>query len=322
MPLLRDSDPRFRWLGWRVGAFVLIGLGMALALLVVLGLRQGYFVPKTQLHFVAEHGAGLTPGMQVRLSGFKVGVVDAVSLNEQAKVDVDLLVEARYIKWIKPDSMAILQQDGLIGDHYIEIAGGSPNQAPIKEGGRLTFAPALGLSEIALDLRQRIVPVIDSVQTTLDIVNDPNGDLRQTLANVRGLTAELRETRASVDQLIVNLNALSSRDLPAVAQTGQQALARVDAIAAELQGRMPTMLDRIDGTLQHASRAASEAEAMMVTTRRAVDAAAPRLPSILRNGDAVLQTSRDALDGASQSWPLKNWLPPADTSAPVPPSRP
>ncbi|AOX99489.1 MlaD family protein [Jeongeupia sp. USM3] len=322
MLLLRDNDPRFRRLGLRVSAFVLIGVGIALTLLVLLGLRQGYFVPKTRLHFVAEHGAGLIPGMQVRLSGFKIGVVDAVALNDQAKVDVDLLVEERYIKWIKPDSTAILQQDGLIGDHYIEVAGGSPNQAPIKEGGKLAFAPALGLSEIALDLRQRVVPIIDSVQTTLDTVNDPNGDLRQTLANVRGLTAELRQTRASVDELIVNLNKLSAHDLPAVAQTGQQALARVDTLAAELQTRMPTMLDKLDGTLSHASRAASEAEAMMATTRRAVDTAAPRLPAILRNSDAVLQTSRDALDGASQSWPLKQWLPPADTAAPLPPSRP
>ncbi|BCL75173.1 mce related protein [Jeongeupia sp. HS-3] len=322
MQLLKDGDARFRWLGLRVGAFVLVGAGVALTLLVLLGLRQGYFVPKAQLHFVAEHGAGLTPGMQVRLSGFKIGVVDAVSLNDQAKVDVDLLVEARYTKWIKPDSMAILQQDGLIGDHYIEIAGGSPNQAPVKDGAKLAFAPALGLSEIALDLRQRVVPIIDSMQTTLDVVNDPDGDLRQTLANVRGLTGELRQTRASVDQLLVNLNALSQRDLPAVTQRGEQALARVDAIAAELQGRLPGMLTKLDGTLLHASRAASEAEAMMTTTRRAVDAAAPRLPSLLRNGDAVLQTSRDALDGASQSWPLNQWLPPADLLAPVPPSRP
>ncbi|KAF0814384.1 hypothetical protein IGB42_01285 [Andreprevotia sp. IGB-42] len=321
MKYLKDSDPRFRMLGWRAGSFAMLALGLMVLLIVVLGIRQGYFVAKTRLNFVAENGAGLLPGMQVRLSGFKIGVVDTVSLNEAAKVDVDMLVETRYMKWVKPDSQAILQQDGFLGDHFIEIVGGSPTLAPAEDGSKLNFAPALGLADIALDLRQRIIPIIDSAQTTLDYVNDPRGEIRQTLVNLKELSGEVRQTRAALDQLLGKVDHVVGSELPRTLQDAQKTLQRADQTLADVQVRLPSVLDQVDQTLGHANDAASEAAALMGTARRAMDEAAPRLPSLIRNGDSVVRTGRELLDGAAQSWPLKNWMTPPSASAPLPDSR-
>ncbi len=82
---LRDTDARFQWLGWRVAMFIALGLVCFGLLLGLLALKQGYFVSRTRLSFVAESGNGMNNGMQVRLSGFKIGVVDQVTLNDQAK---------------------------------------------------------------------------------------------------------------------------------------------------------------------------------------------------------------------------------------------
>ncbi|WP_035055321.1 MlaD family protein [Andreprevotia chitinilytica] len=321
MNYLNDSDPRFRLLGLRVGSFGGLALLLVCVLIAVLGLRQGYFVPKTRLHFIAENGAGLIPGMQVRLSGFKVGVVDKVSLNEQAKVDVDLLVESRYMKWVKPDSQASLLQDGLLGDHFIEIVGGSPNLNQLSEGGKLAFAPALGFADIALDLRQRVIPIIESAQTTLDYVNDPKADIRQTLANFKALSSEMRQTRASVEQLLGKLDKVAGEDVPATLQSTRQVLDRTDRTIAEVESRLPGALDQLNQTLINANHVASEAAALVNTGRRVVDEAAPHLPGMIRNGDSILRTTREALDGASRSWPLKNWVVTPTASAPLPDSR-
>ncbi|SMC24740.1 phospholipid/cholesterol/gamma-HCH transport system substrate-binding protein [Andreprevotia lacus DSM 23236] len=321
MKYLKDSDPRFRMLGWRAGSFALLALGLMLALVVALGLRQGYFVQKTRLNFVAENGAGLLPGMQVRLSGFKIGVVDTVALGESAKVDVELLVETRYMKWVKADSQAILQQDGFLGDHFIEIVGGSPKLPPAQDGAKLNFAPALGLADIALDLRQRIIPIIDSTQTTLEYINDPKGDVRQMLGNLKELSAEVRQTRAAVDALLAKADRVADKQVPATLEAAQRTLERADRTLADVQGRLPGVFDQLDRTMGHAAQAASEAAAVMGATRHIVDEAAPRVPGILRNGDATLRTTRELLDGASQSWPLKNWMQPPAASAPMPDSR-
>ncbi|GAB7126797.1 MlaD family protein [Silvimonas sp. JCM 19000] len=318
---LRDTDARFQWLGWRVAMFIALGLVCFGLLLGLLALKQGYFVSRTRLSFVAESGNGMNNGMQVRLSGFKIGVVDQVTLNDQAKVDVEMLIDDKYLKWVKPDSVALLQQDGLLGDHYIEVAGGTPGAAPIKEGGKLVFAPAMGLPEIAADLRQRTIPIIDSVHETLDYVNDPKGDIRGTLANVQAFSAELRETRKTLDQVLVNLEHVSKTELPATlvastdaARQAQAVLNKADQVASEVAAHAPEIV-------AHANTAASEVAHITTTTRQAVDQAAPRLPGLVRNADALVQTGSELANGASHSWPFNKWISAPDASAPMPDSR-
>ncbi len=323
MPIkyLKDTDARFQWLGWRVGVFIAAGFLCFVALVVLLAIRQGYFTPKTRLSFVAESGNSMSTGMQVRFSGFKIGVVDRVALNDQAKVDVELLVENRYLKWVKPDSVALLQQDGFLGDHYIEIAGGTATAAPIQEGGKLVFAPAMGLSEIAADLRQRTIPVIDSIHDTLDYLNDPKGDVRGTVANLNQFSAELRETRKTLDQVLQHLDQVAAKDLPATLDQAAQAARRADQVLAQADRAASDVAARLPGILDNANRTASEAAALATTARKAVDGVAPQLPSIVRNAGDLVQSGDDLVNGAQRSWPFRNWVSAPDASAPVPESR-
>lgn len=299
LKLLKETDPRFQWLGWRVvmfGASILLTLS---ALAVVIAFKQGLFVSKTRVHFLAEHGEGLLPGMQVRFSGFRIGVVDKVELDEQAKVQVDLLVESRYMKWIKPDSTAQLLQEGLMGDYYIEMVGGSPASPSLKPGGRVSYTPVQSLADIAHDLHDRTLPILASFQSTMNYVNDPNGDVRQTAANVRQLTADLQQTRTRVDIL----------------------LARIDNTVATVNARLPQTLERASSGLASMESAAKDASAVASVVRGAVEESAPHLPSIVRNSDDLVRDSRETLQGMRQSWPLNKMLPTQSLDAPPPESR-
>ena len=318
---LRDTDARFQWLGWRVAMFIAIGLVCFALLLSLLALKQGYFAAKTRLSFVAESGNGMNNGMQVRLSGFKIGVVDQVTLNDQAKVDVEMLIDDRYLKWVKPDSVALLQQDGLLGDHYIEVAGGTATAAPIKEGGKLIFAPAMGLSEIAADLRQRTIPVIDSVHETLEYVNDPKGDIHGTINNLQQFSGELRETRKTLDQVLTHLDHVAKDELPATLVASRKAAAQADAVLQKADKVASDVAARAPEIMAHANTAASEVASMTSTARQAVDQAAPRLPGLVRNADALVNTGNDLAEGASHSWPFNKWVSTPDASAPMPDSR-
>lgn len=321
MKLLKDGDPRFQYLGWRVVLFGIMVLSILILLAGGIALKQGLFVSKTRLHFIAEHGAGFSPGMQVRFSGFRIGVVDKVALTNDARVNIELLVESRYMKWIKSDTTAQMLQDGLMGDYYLEMIGGTPALPALKEGGKVNFAPVQTLSDMAQDLKNRTLPVIDSVQTTLDYVNDPKGDVRQTVGNVRQLTAELRETRAKVDELLVKVDGLANHEVRSTLQNASQVLARSDATLAQVQARLPLMLDSSASSLAHIESATRDASAMASVLRSSVDEAGPRLPSIVRNGDDLVRDSRDTLQGLQQSWPLNKILTPVPLDNPAPDSR-
>lgn len=318
---LKDNDPRFKWLSWRVGFFIgVLGL-IILILLFVLGERQGLFTNKDQIHFVAESGAGLKPGMQVRLSGFRIGVADRVELNEEAKVDVTLLIEQQYMKWIKEDSIAILQQEGLIGDHYIEIAGGTPKAKRLQEGGVLMFAPALGIADIAQNLSNRTLPMIDSVQQTFDYVNDPKGDIRLMFTNVQQLTADLRETREKLDQLLARVDGVVNVEARSTLRSADQALQRADSVAAELNSKMSPVLSGAASIVVSANTAAQDASATMSIIKKTVEQSAPTIPGMLRNTDELVYGGRQTLDGLKTTWPLNSVLTPMPLDVPIPESR-
>lgn len=319
--LLKDTDPRFRFLGLRVFMFTLAVLGILFALAVGVAVKQGLFVSKTQLHFIAEHGAGFAPGMQVRFSGFRIGVVDRVSLTEQAKVEVEMLIESQYLKWIKPDSTAQMLQSGLMGDYYLEMVGGSPNLPPIEAGGQVNFAPAQGLADIAHDLKNRTIPIIDSIQTLLDYANDPQGDLHQMVANVRELTADLRETRAHVDQLLVRIDGLADKEVRTALGNAGRVLERADNVVLDVQSRLPLILDRTAGSIASLEETAREASAIAASVHGIVDEAAPRLPGLIRNTDDLVRDSRNTLQGVKQSWPLNKMIAPMPLDPPIPGSR-
>lgn len=319
--LLKDTDPRFRRLGLRVGLY---GIGVVVLLLTIgayLAAKQGLFQGKTALYTVAERGNGLQPGMEVRFSGFRIGVVDKVALNEQARVDIELLIETRYLKWIKPDSRAQLYQDGMIGDHIIEIVGGSQLAPPVKAGARLLLEKPPGVADIALDLRDRIVPIIDSVHETMRYVNDPKGDVRQTVANVQNLTENLAQTRAKVDQLLSRVDGLADHEVRGAIRNANQSLLRVEAMASEVQARVPGLMNQVASSLANVEAATRNASEMAAVLKETVDKAAPQLPKTIRHTDTLIQNSNQTLEGLRQSWPLKNMAPVNDLDAPVPESR-
>ncbi len=318
---LKDNDPRFKWLSWRVGVLVGLLLLIFMTLLVVLGERQGLFSRKDKIHFVAESGSGLKPGMQVRLSGFRIGVADQVELNEQAKVDVTLLIEQQYMKWIKQDSIAILQQEGLIGDHYIEIAGGTPKVARLQEGGVLMFAPALGVADIAQNLSNRTLPMIDSVQQTFDYLNDPKGDIRLMFANVQQLTAEMRATREKLDVLLDRVDGVVDVEARTALRSADQLMLRADGVAAELNTKLSPVLLGAASIVVSADSVAKDASATMSVLRKTVEQSAPRIPGLVRNTDELVYGGRQTLDGLQNSWPLNSILAPIPLDVPLPESR-
>lgn len=181
MTLLRDNDPRFRGLPVKVALFVLLGVGLVAGVLVMLARAQGYFEPKTPVAFEAPSGTDLRVGMPVKLSGFKIGQVSSIALNERARVDVTMRIEDRYMQWVKADSLVSIGRDGLIGDSHLDLQPGNPRLPQLAAGETLVFEVTPGLADIAADVRARTLPVIDGMNRLLADMNDPKGDLRAAL---------------------------------------------------------------------------------------------------------------------------------------------
>lgn len=298
-------DNRFQRLGLKLGLFIGLGLILGLGLLLGMAFRQGYFSPKTPVFFVAESGTDLRPGMAVKLSGFKIGTVRRVELNEAARVDVEMAIEDRHMKWVKSDSVATLAREGMIGDSFISVTRGSPGLPALTREDRLRFELGRGLSDIALDLRNRVVPVIDEMHALLKYANDPRGDVRQGFARINRLAGELGETRRKVDSALAGIDRLSREDAPATLAATRQTLERADASLRELEAAIPALRAEAGKTLQALNETAGSATRTASEAERVLKETAPRLLQVLGETEALMRDSRSAVNAARTRWPFK-----------------
>lgn len=305
MKISADIDPRFRRLGLKLGLFVGLAVLLGFGLLLGLAVRQGYFSPKTPVFFEAASGSDLRAGMAVKLSGFKIGTVRRVELNQQARVDVEMQIEDRYMQWIRPDSVATLAREGMIGDSFIAVSSGNPLLPALTKEDRLRFVLGSSLGDIAQDVRNRVVPVIDELHGFLLYANDPKGDVRGSFAELHKLTVELQSTRRQLDATLKQFDHLAGSDVPATLTQARSTLTRADASLQELEKTIPALsadatraLQSLGQATDKAGSAATAAEKMLVDT-------APRVQGALTEAQALMQESRSAISAARTRWPFK-----------------
>ncbi len=300
-----ETDTRFRHLGLKLGLFIGVGVLLGVGLLLGLAVRQGYFSPKTPVYFIASSGSDLRPGMAVKLSGFKIGDVRSVELNQFARVDVEMQIEDRYMHWIKSDSVATLAREGMIGDSFISVTSGNPELPALSKDDRLRFVLGSSLGDIAQDVRNRVVPVIDEMHVLLKYANDPKGDVRGSFSELHKLTADLQKTRKQLDQLLAHVDQVAAKELPETLATTRSTLQRADASLKEIEKAVPALNARATASLDALGAAASAATQAAEKAGKLMDETSPRLDSTLAEAEALMRESRSAVSAARTRWPFK-----------------
>jgi len=187
MSNIEQKDPRFKNLEKKVGIFVFTAFVILAGILFFMGRERGLFIKKYAIFFTVDSGTGFIEGIPVKLLGFKVGKVKSLELTEDAKVKVTLEINKKYQKRIRQGSVARLLKEGFIGDSVVEVSVGPTSGMGIEEEGELPFEKVGGIEELAKEAK----PVLKQVRDTISYINDPEGDVRKTLSNIRKLSAGL-----------------------------------------------------------------------------------------------------------------------------------
>lgn len=309
MTLLDDKDERFKNLFGKAAVFILIAaLGMGLAL-VWTGIKKGVFTAKSPVYFVADSGQDLSVGMPVKFSGFKIGKLNTLTLDEQGHVQVEVDIESKYLVLIRQDAVMTLKKEGVIGDGILEISGGTENKPALVAGGKVRFERASGLEQAVIDVKNRIMPILDDIHQTL---HDPDGDVRQTLKNLRELSAGMRGTRERLDRVLGSLDSNLNNEAGPLLRSLRVSAANAETLSGKLDSELPVLLKKADSTME-SLRQASE------TINAAVQRAAPQLPGMivetretLGKTQKLIGDTQEAVDNLSTRWPLKRDAPATD----------
>jgi phospholipid/cholesterol/gamma-HCH transport system substrate-binding protein len=319
--MIKEEDVRFKHLEKKIGIFAAIAILGALAVVLFIGADKDLLTPKYKLKFTTEKGTGFAKGMPIKLSGFRIGRIKSINLNEQAMVDIEIEIDKKYQKWIKSDSTARLVKEGLVGDSIIEVSVGSAKARVLKNGDTITFEKSKGLEEVANDIAEKVKPVLMEVKEIISYINDPNGDIKQSLGNIKLLTRELQGTREKVDDLLVSSRdnvgnvTRSSVDLLNNANAKVSALGptleKVDRSMASLEKSLPPLLQKVDASMDHLEKTTLQ---LQKTSEKAM----PRVPKLVNKAEDVMESADTVMNAVKDMWPFRNHVPPAEQRQFVP----
>ena len=314
--MIREEDPRFRNLERKIGIFIATALAGILIAAVLFGLQKDFFTKKYSLHFTTDRGTGFTKGMPVKLSGFRIGRVTAISLNNLAMVDISLEIDSDYRRWIRSDSIAKLVKEGLVGDSVISISVGSPDKTQLKDKDSIVFIETKSLDELADEVSKKVKTLLVELGDITRYINDPDGDLKKTIHNAEQLTRNLEGTRQNVDRLLIsttdNVQLVTSRTTTLLDSTRNKiesidlnpTLTRVNNTLDHFDNKLPALLEKTDTTLENVSRISYE-------TRLLSEKAFPRIPGLISQMEDVMLSTDRLINSLQNTWLLR------DSSAPA-----
>jgi phospholipid/cholesterol/gamma-HCH transport system substrate-binding protein len=303
--MIRETDSRFRHLETKIGVFVALALLGCLAVVIFIGAESDLFKAKYHLRFTVDKGTGFAKGMPIKLSGFRIGRINAISLNRDARVDIFITIDREYETWIRRDSVARLVKEGLVGDAVIEISAGSAAQPQLQDGDTVNFEKSQSIDEQIDEISEKVKPVLLEIRDIISYVNNPDGDIKRSLANIQSLTGDLQGTRKRADRLLDH----STADIDALARQGGEALAHVDrslssldtslahldSVLGQVERDVPQLLQRIDATMKNLEKTSAQ-------LRSAAEQAGPQIPPLLERADDVVRDTGTLVGSVQDMW--------------------
>jgi phospholipid/cholesterol/gamma-HCH transport system substrate-binding protein len=156
-----------------VGSFALAALGALALAILSLSSQEGVFGARYRLVGYYENVQGLIANAPVWLAGTRVGRVESVNLGTrpdgQPAVKVVLVVDQDVQDRIRADSSASIGTIGLLGDRYVEVSLGSPNEAILEDGAEIRVANPANIAR-AIDTGTQALDNIATLARNLNTV--------------------------------------------------------------------------------------------------------------------------------------------------------
>jgi phospholipid/cholesterol/gamma-HCH transport system substrate-binding protein len=284
-----------------VGAFVIGGLLLFAAGLFLIGNRRMLFTDTFRVYAEFKQVAALDTGAKVRVSGVDAGEVEEIRVPEgpSGRFRVRMRVRSDLRPLIRVDSIALIQNDGLVGNKFVQIQTGTEAAPAVAEGGTIQSREPFDIADLMLTMSQTLATVntmlvevksgVDEalgavtatasdaqvlmknlggeVRTILGSANDVSRDLKLIVGNVRAGRGTVGKL-VNDDALCASVRSMAADAEKAVA-TVRQASEDARAAIADLRGQNGPVRG-LTGDAQQTLQAAREAMADLADTTEAL----------------------------------------------------
>jgi phospholipid/cholesterol/gamma-HCH transport system substrate-binding protein len=255
-----------------VGAFVVFGVLLFAVGLFLIGDRRMLFSDNFELYAEFSRIAGLQNGATVRVAGMDAGEVEEIRVpaGPSARFRVRMRVRSDLRQLIRQDSVASIQNDGLVGNKFVQIETGSDQSPVVADEGTIRSTEPFDIADVMKSMAETVAIVnsaINDVKGQLDIalravsetardaqtlIDDVGEDARAIMAstqtltrNVNAVVAGVREGRGTVGKLLTDdafyltakrIAADAEKAVATLREAGEQARGAIADVRGDLAG--------------------------------------------------------------------------------------
>src|SRR5881396_1673687 len=107
-------------LQFRVGLLLGLTLMVAIGFVVYVLYARGVFEARQRLTLVADNAEGVSIGMDLTFSGFPIGRVNRMALDEDGRARIDIDVPRKDARWLRTSSVFTIER-GVVGSARIRL---------------------------------------------------------------------------------------------------------------------------------------------------------------------------------------------------------
>lgn len=197
---------------FKVGLFIVSTAIIILAALLYLANEKGFFARVYTFTLSSKSGDGFTEGMPVVFSGFNIGKVSELELDDKGIVHIKIKVPQRHVKWIKADSVFILYRP-LIGAARIVVTTNNLNSPPMPDDKIAEVETVNDINDAIKKVQpliEKITQIAENIERLTNNLANPKGDLSRIMGNAEKLTATLSAKKSILEMAVSDEESVKS----------------------------------------------------------------------------------------------------------------
>lgn len=172
------------------GAFITVLLLLSFGTVFMLNKENPLFSSKKFIFIDVKNAQNLKSGAAVQLKGIKIGTVQTIQFQNIDTIRISLGILDEYSEWIRQDSYAAFKTQGVLGDKFVEILGGTESANPINAGDVIRVDEVSTFDQI-ITKSEDIMVVAGNILAKLDKMLGPieNNRLDRILFNIETMSS-------------------------------------------------------------------------------------------------------------------------------------
>ena len=242
----------------KVGLFIVCTTIIICLALLYLAREKGFFEIVYTFTLSSKSGDGFTEGMPVVFSGFDIGKVHALELNDKGIVLIKIKIPQRHVKWIRTDSTFIIYRP-LIGAARIVVTTNNLNSKPMPKDK---------------------IPEVETVN-----------DINDAIEKIQPLLEKITQIAENLERLSSKIDAMAGKtDEQVFGKEGT--LPQVNKILRDVAGKLEKLNTTVDN-INKISTETSEGMKDFRTLRSNIDDTVKALDDVAKEIDAIISKKKE-----------------------------